>query len=74
MNGFHLTSSIIDAAGPFWNKETLILSCASKIRTWNAWWQPSKRHQDADSMCADIEQISHRKRVNFHVLSTCDAA
>lgn len=68
MNGFHLTSSIVDAAGPFWSHEEAILYCAGKVRVWFGWWMPTLQHSEGAATREKIEQITRMRCEDFHSL------
>ncbi len=69
MNGFHLTSSITDAAGPFWSHNEAILYCGTKIRSWFGWWMPIEKREEGERTKAEIEQISRKRCENYHTLA-----
>ncbi|MBI1332658.1 MAG: hypothetical protein GC165_07240 [Armatimonadetes bacterium] len=69
MNGYHLKSSIIDAAGPFWNLHDLILFCSSKVKMWHSWWEPRRCHEDVNDIGTEIERISGKPRADYKGLA-----
>jgi len=68
MNGFHIASSITDAAGPFWSHEEAVLYCAAKVKGWFGWWMPMQHHDEVSRTQSEIEQISRTRCLDFHSL------